>query len=103
VPFQQAFFAIPVSLIDPQRNGAAMHLEMGCDLPAGVPIQAHQYSLDAQHYPGLFIPLGSSPELQKLGDRCLFSLRKGLAYIAIITYFINNNNVDLFMRGYIIA
>src|ERR1035438_1726013 len=100
VPFQQAFFAVPIPLIDPQRNGAAMHLEMVGDLTRGVPIQAHQDPLDAQHHPRLFIPLGLFSEFQQLGDGCLFALRKVWAHIAIITHF--TNNVDLFMRVYIV-
>src|ERR1700733_7464667 len=99
VPFQQAFFAVPVPLIDPQRNGAAMHLEMVSDLTRGVPIQAHQDPLNAQHHPRLFIALGLLSEFQQFGDGCLFALSKGWAHIVIITHF--TINVELFRRVYI--
>src|ERR1700676_1585981 len=99
VPFQQAFISVPVPLIEPQRDSAAMHPEMVGDLTRGVSIQAHQDPLDAQHHPRLFIPLGLLSEFQQLGDGCLFALRKVWAHIAIITHF--TNNVDLFMRAYI--
>jgi hypothetical protein len=101
MPFQQAFLAVPVPLINPQRNGAAVDLEVVGDFARGVPIQAHQNSLDAQNHPRLFVPLSLLAELQQLGDGGLLALCKDWAHTTIIAQF--RNNVDLFMRSYIVS
>src|SRR2546429_257559 len=82
MPLPQSFLAMLIPVIDPQRNGTAMHLQVISYFSRGLPIQAHQNPLDAQHYSRFLILLCLASNFQQLGDGGLISVRECWAHIA---------------------
>src|ERR1700751_1753370 len=82
MPLPQSFLAMLIPVIDPQRNGTAMHLQVISYFSRGLPIQAHQNPLDAQHYSRFLILLCLASKFQQLGDGGLISVRECWAHIA---------------------
>src|SRR5256886_8206474 len=76
MPLPQSFLAMLIPVIDPQRNGTAMHLQVISYFSRGLPIQAHQNPLDAQHYSRFLILLCLASNFQQLGDGGLISVRE---------------------------
>src|SRR5437762_7615215 len=81
MPLPQSFLAMLIPVIDPQRNGTAMHLQVISYFSRGLPIQAHQNPLDAQHYSRFLILLCLASNFQQLGDGGLISVRECWAHI----------------------
>src|SRR6266699_1235418 len=82
MPLPQSFLAMLIPVIDPQRNGTAMHLQVISYFSRGLPIQAHQNPLDAQHYSRFLILVCLASNFQQLGDGGLISVRECWAHIA---------------------
>src|SRR5256884_7680024 len=82
MPLPQSFLAMLIPVIDPQRNGTVMHLQVISYFSRGLPIQAHQNPLDAQHYSRFLILLCLASNFQQLGDGGLISVRECWAHIA---------------------
>src|SRR5436853_3987397 len=59
-----------------------MHLQLISYFSRGLPIQAHQHPLDAQHYSRFLILLCLASNFQQLGDGGLISVRECWAHIA---------------------
>src|SRR3974377_114105 len=76
-----------VPVIDPERNRAAMHLQVVGDFSRGLPFQTHQNTLDAEHDSRLLVFLGLATKFQQLGNSVPVSLSECCAHINIIANF----------------
>src|SRR5438876_352318 len=95
MPLPQSFLAMLIPVIDPQRNGTAMHLQVISYFSRGLPIQAHQNPLDAQHYSRFLILLCLASNFQQLGDGGLISVRECWAHIAHHCSFLDRKSTRL--------
>src|SRR5437870_1359681 len=82
MPLPQSFLAMLIPVIDPQRNGTVMHLQVISFFSRVFPIKAHHTPLDAQHYSRFLFFLCLASNFQRLGDGALISVRKCWAHIA---------------------
>src|SRR6266480_399718 len=99
MPLPQSFLAMLIPVIDPQRNGTAMHLQVISYFSRGLPIQAHQNPLDAQHYSRFLILLCLASNFSSLEMVALFPFANVGRILPIIAHF--SEYVELFMRTYI--
>ena len=85
VAFPQAFLAIAVPVLDPERHGAAMHFELVGNVAGSVSVQTHEHALHAQEQAWGFFPRGFPANLQKLGNRLAISSGKYRAHICRVS------------------
>src|SRR6516162_713787 len=93
----QALLAVPIPVIDPQRNGTAMHLQVIGYFSRCLPIQAHQNPLDAQDHSLSFCAWRRSSSSFEMA--VLFPFANVGRISPIITHCADY--VELFMRTYI--